>query len=316
MSAGPPLPQTDKTDKTDNTAPTTAPTTALATALPTMRGIAELRAAVADWRRTDESVGLVPTMGALHAGHLALIRQSRADCDRTVASLFVNPTQFNDPKDLKAYPRDEARDALMFADAGTDLLYAPAAAEVYREGFATEVRVAGLGDCLCGATRPGHMEGVATVVAKLLNQVRPDIAYFGEKDFQQLQIIRRMAADLDLGVTIAGVATVREPDGLALSSRNFLLTPEQRQAAPALHRALESAAAELAGGAAAAEPAIETARAAILAAGFATVDYLELRAEADLAALERADRPARLFVAAWLGQVRLIDNQVVALRAD
>jgi len=314
MSAGPPLPQTDKT------APTTAPTTALATALPTMRGIAALRAAVADWRRTGESVGLVPTMGALHEGHLALIRQSRADCDRTVASLFVNPTQFNDPKDLKAYPRDEARDALMFADAGTDLLYAPAAEEVYREGFATQVRVARLGDCLCGATRPGHMEGVATVVAKLLNQVRPDIAYFGEKDFQQLQIIRRMAADLDLDVTIAGVATVREPDGLALSSRNLLLTLEQRQTAPALHQALESAAAELAGGAQGgggpAGPAIETARKAILAAGFAAVDYLELRAEADLAELERADRPARLFAAAWLGNVRLIDNLKVTCRAD
>ncbi len=309
MSAGPPLPETDQTDQT-----------ALATVLPTVRGIAELRAAVADWRRGGHSVGLVPTMGALHPGHLALIRQSRAECGRTVASLFVNPTQFNDPKDLRAYPRDEAGDAAMFAAAGTDLLDAPAAEEVYREGFATQVRVAGLGNCLCGATRPGHMEGVATVVAKLLNQVRPDIAYFGEKDFQQLLIIRRMAADLDLDVTIAGVATVREPDGLALASRNLLLTPDQRRAAPALHRALESAAAELAGGALAAGgtagPAIETARAAILAAGFATVDYLELRASADLAALERAVRPARLFAAAWLGQVRLIDNVAVARRAD
>ncbi len=302
MSAGPPLPQTDQT--------------ALPTGLATVRRIAELRAAVADWRRSGHGVGLVPTMGALHPGHLALIRQSRADCDRTVASLFVNPTQFNDPKDLRAYPRDEASDAAEFAAAGTDLLFAPAPAEVYPEGFATKVQVAGLGDCLCGATRPGHMEGVATVVAKLLNQVRPDIAYFGEKDFQQLQIIRRMAADLDLDVTIAGVPTVREPDGLALSSRNLLLTPDQRRAAPALHRALEAAAAELAGGAAAAGPAIESARAAILAAGFAGIDYLELRAEADLAALERADRPARLFVAAWLGQVRLIDNVAVPRRAE
>ena len=224
MNAGPPLPETAQTDQA-----------APLTELPTVRGIAELRAAVADWRHRGHSVGLVPTMGALHEGHLALIRQSRADCGRTVASLFVNPTQFNDPKDLRAYPRDAAGDAALFAAAGTDLLYAPAAAEVYPEGFATQVRVAGLGDCLCGATRPGHMEGVATVVAKLLNQVRPDIAYFGEKDFQQLQIIRRMAADLDLEVTIAGVPTVREPDGLALSSRNLLLTPDQRRAAPALH---------------------------------------------------------------------------------
>jgi len=158
------------------------------------------------------------------------------------------------------------------------------------------------------------MEGVATVVAKLLNQVRPDIAYFGEKDFQQLQIIRRMAADLDLGVTIAGVSTVREPDGLALSSRNFLLTTDERRIAPVLHRALAAAAAELAGGVAAG-PALEAARAAILEAGFRAIDYLDLRAEADLAAQERADRPARLFVAAWLGNVRLIDNEPVAPRA-
>ena len=277
------------------------------TPLATVRRIAELRAAVAEWRRDGLSVGLVPTMGALHAGHLALIRRSRADCERTVASLFVNPIQFNDPEDLAAYPRDEAADAALFTAEGTDLLFAPAAEEVYPAGFATEVRVTGLGDCLCGATRPGHMEGVATVVAKLLNQVRPDVAYFGEKDFQQLQIIRRMAADLDLDVRIAGVATVREPDGLALSSRNVLLTPEQRRIAPALHRALDTAAAELAGGVAA-KAAIETARTAILEAGFEAIDYLDLRAEADLRALERADRPARLFAAAWLGEVRLIDN--------
>jgi pantoate--beta-alanine ligase len=282
------------------------------TALPTVRRIAELRAAVAEWRGAGLSVGLVPTMGALHAGHLALLRHSKAECGRTVASLFVNPTQFNDPRDLRAYPRDEAGDAALFAAAGTDLLFAPAAEEIYPRGFATQVRVAGLGDCLCGAARPGHMEGVATVVAKLLNQARPDIAYFGEKDFQQLQIIRRMAADLDLGTTIRGVPTVREPDGLALSSRNGRLTARQRRAAPALHRALAAAAAELAGGAQAAGPAIERARAAILAAGFRAIDYLELRAEADLAALERADRPARLFAAAWLGETRLIDNVAVA----
>ena len=281
------------------------------TPLATVRRIAELRAAVADWRLDGHSVGLVPTMGALHSGHLALLRQSRSDCGRTVASLFVNPAQFNDPKDLQAYPRDEARDAALFAEAGTDLLFAPATEEVYPAGFATQVRVAGLGDCLCGATRPGHMEGVATVVAKLLNQVRPDVAYFGEKDFQQLQIIRRMAADLDLDVTIAGVPTVREADGLALSSRNFLLTPEQRGIAPALQRALLAAAGELTGGAPAG-PAIEAARAAILAAGFERIDYLDLRAEADLAALGRPDRPARLFAAAWLGGVRLIDNVPVA----
>ncbi len=284
------------------------------TGLATVRRIAELRAAVAAWRRDGLSVGLVPTMGALHAGHLALIRRSRAECGRTVASLFVNPTQFNDPKDLAAYPRDEAADAALFAAEGTDLLFAPAAEEVYPAGFATQVRVKGLGDCLCGAARPGHMEGVATVVAKLLNQVRPDVAYFGEKDFQQLQIIRRMAADLDLGVVIAAVPTVREADGLALSSRNVLLTADQRRIAPALHRALDAAAELLAGGRAEAGPVIEAARAAILEAGFRTLDYLDLRAEADLAALGRADRPARLFAAAWLGEVRLIDNVPVEAR--
>jgi pantoate--beta-alanine ligase len=289
-----------------------SPTDTAEPALPTVRRIADLRAAVADWRGAGLSVALVPTMGALHDGHLALIRRAREDCDRTVASLFVNPTQFNDPKDLRAYPRDEASDAAKFAAAGTDLLFAPDVAEVYPAGFATQVRVAGLSDCLCGAARPGHMEGVATVVTKLLNQVRPDIAYFGEKDFQQLQIIRRLAVDLDLDVRIAGVPTVREPDGLALSSRNFLLTAEQRKAAPALNRALAAAAAELAGGRSEAAPVVEAARDAVLAAGFRAIDYLELRAEADLAPLERADRPARLFVAAWLGQVRLIDNVPVA----
>jgi pantoate--beta-alanine ligase len=287
------------------------PETAQRTPLPTVRRIAEVRAAVADWRRAGHSVALVPTMGGLHDGHVALIRQARAECDRTVASLFVNPIQFNDAEDLRAYPRDEAGDAAMFAAAGTDLLFAPPAEEIYPAGFATQVRVAGLGDCLCAAARPGHMEGVATVVAKLLNQARPDVAYFGEKDFQQLQIIRRMAADLDLDVRIAGVPTMREADGLALSSRNVLLSLAERRAAPALHRALAAAAADLAGGAGAAGPAIETARRAILAAGFRAIDYLELRAEADLAALVRADRPARLFAAAWLGKVRLIDNVAV-----
>lgn len=281
-------------------------------ALATVRTIADLRAAVDGWRRAGARIGLVPTMGALHEGHLALVRRARADCDRVVASLFVNPTQFNDPSDLRAYPRDEAGDAALLAAEGTDLLFAPPVEEVYPEGFATSVRVAALTECLCGAARPGHMDGVATVVAKLLNQARPDLAYFGEKDFQQLQIIRRMTADLDLPVTVVGVPTVRAADGLAFSSRNVLLTPEQRRAAPALHRALAAAAAELHPGAAA-EPVLEAARAAIAGAGFDAIDYLELRGEGDLALLERvpADlgaRPARLFAAARLGGVRLIDN--------
>jgi pantoate--beta-alanine ligase len=274
----------------------------------TVRRVAGLREVVAGWRSAGARVGLVPTMGALHAGHVALVRRAREDCDRVVASLFVNPIQFNKPDDLKGYPRDEASDAARFEAEGVNLLFAPEAAEVYPEGFATKVSVPALSDCLCGVTRPGHMEGVATVVAKLLNQCQPDVAYFGEKDFQQLQIIRRMTGDLNIPVEIAAVPTVREADGLALSSRNLLLSPEQRAVAPALYRVLRAAADQLAGGGSATESVMAAARTAILAAGFESLDYLELRAEADLAALERADRPARLFAAAWLGGVRLIDN--------
>ncbi len=274
----------------------------------TVRRVTGLREVVAGWRSVGARVGLVPTMGALHAGHVALVRRAREDCSRVVASLFVNPNQFNKPGDLKGYPRDEASDAAKFEAEGVDLLFAPDVAEVYPEGFATKVSVPAFSDCLCGVARPGHMDGVATVVAKLLNQCQPDVAYFGEKDFQQLQIIRRMTADLNIPVEIAGVPTVREADGLALSSRNLLLSPEQRAVAPALHRVLRAAADQLAGGGPAAEPVIAAARTAIVAAGFEDLDYLDLRAEADLAAHERADRPARLFAAAWLGGVRLIDN--------
>ena len=274
----------------------------------TVRRVTGLREVVAGWRSAGARVGLVPTMGALHAGHVALVRRAREDCGRVVASLFVNPIQFNKPGDLKGYPRDEASDAAKFEAEGVDLLFAPDVAEVYTEGFATKVSVPALSDCLCGLARPGHMDGVATVVAKLLNQCQPDVAYFGEKDFQQLQIIRRMTADLNIPVEIVAVPTVRESDGLALSSRNLLLSPEQRAVAPAMHRVLRAAADQLAGGGPAAEPVIAAARTAIVAAGVEGLDYLELRAEADLAALERADRPARLFAAAWLGGVRLIDN--------
>ncbi|MEE8293802.1 MAG: pantoate--beta-alanine ligase [Kiloniellales bacterium] len=274
----------------------------------TVRRVTGLREVVAGWRSAGARVGLVPTMGALHAGHVALVRRAREDCGRVVASLFVNPIQFNKPGDLKGYPRDEASDAAKFEAEGVDLLFAPDVAEVYTEGFATKVSVPALSDCLCGVARPGHLDGVATVVAKLLNQCQPDVAYFGEKDFQQLQIIRQMTADLNIPVEIAGVPTVREADGLALSSRNQLLSPEQRAVAPAMYRLLCAAADQLAGGGPAVEPVMAAARTAIVAAGFEDLDYLELRAEADLAALERADRPARLFAAAWLGGVRLIDN--------
>jgi len=178
---------------------------------PTVRRIADLRVTIGDWRKSGARIGLVPTMGALHEGHLALVQQARADCKRVMVSLFVNPIQFNDKADLQSYPRDEAGDAAKLAAEGIDLLFAPSADEVYPEGFTTAVRVEKLANCLCGLTRPGHMDGVATVVAKLLNQVQPDVAYFGEKDFQQLQIIRRMAADLDIPTEIAGVPTSLSP---------------------------------------------------------------------------------------------------------
>ena len=275
---------------------------------PTVRRVVELRQSVADWRRAGETVGLVPTMGALHEGHLALVRQARRDCSRVVATIFVNPAQFNDADDLASYLRDEADDARKFAAEGVDLLFAPPVSEIYPPGFATKVSVPDLTGCLCGTARAGHMDGVATVVAKLLNQARPDIAYFGEKDYQQLRMIRRMAADLDIPVRIEGVATVREPDGLALSSRNLLLPPDARDRAPAMYRALAAAAARLASGGEAAEPVLADARRAIAAAGFEPIDYLDLRAEDDLRELARAERPARVFAAAWLGTVRLIDN--------
>ena len=277
----------------------------------TLRRIAELRAEVARWRRDGEGLGIVPTMGALHEGHLELVRRARAGNARVIATIFVNPAQFNRRDDLAGYPRDEARDAAVLAALGVDLLFAPPVEEIYPACFQTRVAVPALSDCLCGATRPGHMDGVATVVAKLLLQSAPDRAYFGQKDYQQLLIVTRMARDLDIPVEIVGVPTVREPDGLALSSRNLLLTAEQRACAPALHRLLTELAGALEGGAAAA-PLLEQGVERLRAAGYDKVDYLDLRAADTLEALERADRPARLLAAAWLGEVRLIDNVAVA----
>ena len=277
-----------------------------------VRSVAELRAAVRDRRaRRGGRVGLVPTMGALHAGHLALVERARATCDHVVASVFVNPKQFDRPDDLASYPRDEAGDARALAAAGCDLLYAPDAAAMYPEGFATTVTVAGVTETLEGAHRPGHFAGVATVVTKLLLQAQPDAAFFGEKDYQQLLTIRRLAADLDLPVTIAGVPTVREADGLALSSRNAALTAAQRRIAPALAGVLAATGRRLADASESGADAVARARAALLAAGFDAVDYVALRDAASLEPLDDADRPARLLAAAWLGATRLIDNMPV-----
>jgi pantoate--beta-alanine ligase len=282
----------------------------LAGPLAIVRTVAELRARVALWRSGGERVGLVPTMGALHDGHLSLVRRAHADCGRVVVTLFVNPKQFGPNEDFARYPRDEAADAAKLGAAGADLLFAPDVATMYGEGFATTVTVAGLTDAMEGVVRPGYFAGVATVVSKLLNQAGADDAYFGEKDYQQLAVIRRLAADLDIATHIHGVPTVREADGLALSSRNVYLTPAERHVAPALQHALASAAAALMQGAAV-QPTLEAARAAILKAGFAAVDYIELRDAENLASLSALTRPARLLAAARLGKTRLIDNVTV-----
>ena len=274
---------------------------------PVLRRVAELRQVLAPWRARGESIGLIPTMGALHRGHLSLIALAKAECRRAVATIFVNPTQFAANEDLTAYPRDEAGDLALLAGAGTDLVFAPGVEEVYPPGFATTVRVARLTEHLCGPHRPGHFEGVATVVTKLLAQSLPDRAYFGEKDFQQLQVIKRLARDLDLPVEIRGGATIREPDGLAMSSRNRYLGAEERPRAAAFPRLLREAASRLADGRPAA-PELELVRNGLREAGFARIDYVTLADGVELQPLAKAAPGARLFAAAWLGRTRLIDN--------
>jgi pantoate--beta-alanine ligase len=277
-----------------------------------VRTVQALRARVRDWRAAGERVALVPTMGALHPGHLSLVRLAGERAGRVVVSIFVNPTQFADGEDFEAYPRDEAADVAALAGAGCDLIYAPTAAEMYPQGFATRVQVSGLTDELEGARRPSHFEGVATVVAKLLIQCEPDVGVFGEKDYQQLLVIRRLARDLDLAVDIVGAPIARDPDGLALSSRNAYLTPSERPAAAALHQVLAAAATRLRGGALIADVEAD-AIAALAKAGFDEVDYLEVRGDADLHRLGpgRLDRAARLLAAARLGRVRLLDNLAI-----
>ena len=277
--------------------------------LPVVRTVAELRAAVCAWRAAGLSVALTPTMGFLHEGHLSLVRLGKRRADRVVASLFVNPTQFAPGEDFEAYPRDEARDAALLAGAGCDLLYAPTVAEMYPRGFATTVTVAEVSAPMDGIARPTHFAGVATIVAKLLTQCQPDVAIFGEKDYQQLLVIRRLARDLDLGAEIVGAPTVREPDGLALSSRNSYLTAAERAVAPRLNAALRTAAEALRGGGTVS--AAEAAGLRTLAeAGFGKIDYFETRGADDLRRLGPGpiDAAARVFAAARLGKARLIDN--------
>jgi len=278
----------------------------------TLRRIDELRAELRDPRRAGRTIGLVPTMGAFHEGHLSLIRHARQQTDVVVVSLFVNPTQFNDPADLERYPRDEARDAALAADLGVDFLFAPEPAELYPDGFATTVRVAGLGDVLEGAHRPGHFEGVATVVTKLLNIVGPDVAYFGQKDAQQAMLIKRFVRDLNLPVEIDVRPTVREPDGLALSSRNVLLSEDERARAVALSRALDAARQAVQAGERDAAAVRERALAAMHDFDVEP-EYLELVSPDTLAPLERIEGEALALVAARVGPARLIDNAPITV---
>jgi len=282
----------------------------------TVKRQVELREVVESLRKTGE-LALVPTMGALHEGHLALVRRAKEVAPNVAASIFVNPRQFGANEDLDAYPRQLERDSQLLAAEGVDLLWAPPVEEVYPEGFATNVSVAGVSEGLCGAIRPGHFDGVATVVLKLFNQVCPDIAVFGEKDWQQLAVIRRMARDLDLThphvERIIGVPTVREADGLAMSSRNAYLTPDERKAAAVLPRAMEFAIKRIVAG----EPVLDGLdglEEALLSSGFASVDYAVVAdAETLEPLMELEDRPARLLVAARIGKTRLIDNMGVEM---
>jgi pantoate--beta-alanine ligase len=272
-----------------------------------IRRLSDLAPALLPWQEAGEIIALVPTMGALHAGHVALVEAAKAEADRVVASIFVNPLQFGPSEDLDRYPRQEAEDAELLEHHGCDLLWLPTVEQLYPPGFSTTVSVAGVSERWDGASRPGHFEGVATVVAKLFTAVRPDMAFFGEKDFQQLAVIRRMEADLGLGVEIRGVPTVRDADGLALSSRNAYLIPDKRARAVALPQALEQAREAILGG----EPvaaALDDAKRKLTDAGFNRIDYVAL---VDAATLEPLDTPSgemRLIAAAAIGTTRLIDN--------
>ncbi|CAA7612966.1 pantoate--beta-alanine ligase [Magnetospirillum sp. SS-4] len=272
-----------------------------------VRSVAELRARVRYWRDQGLTIGMVPTMGALHQGHLSLVVKALEHADRVVTSVFVNPTQFGPNEDFSRYPRQEARDAELLEGAGCHLLFAPTVAEMYPDGFATSISVSGVSEGLCGDVRPGHFSGVATVVTKLLLQCLPDVAVFGEKDYQQLAVIRRFTRDLDIPVAILGAPTLREADGLAMSSRNAYLSAGDRAVAPALLRALTGIADGLRSGARASD-LCPRAVGELLKAGFASVDYVEVRDADTLTPAETAERPVRILAAARLGATRLIDN--------
>jgi len=275
-----------------------------------VRDVDSLRRRVQAWRREGLSIALVPTMGALHKGHLTLMERALKMADRVVATIFVNPKQFGPDEDFAAYPRRESEDFDMIAAAGVHLLFAPDVNAMYPPGYATTIHLSGMSDVLDGAHRAGHFDGVATVVVKFLLQVLPDIALFGEKDYQQLALIRRLVADLNIPVDVLGVPTVRDADGLALSSRNAYLTPDERAQAPALYAAISKAAQAVAGGADITQ-ALAQARSELLQAGFSSVDYVEARHAETLMPLGDIAQPGRILAAAHLGRARLIDNVAI-----
>lgn len=275
--------------------------------VPVVRTLAALRVPTRKWHAAGDTIGVVPTMGALHDGHLSLVAAAKAACDRVIVTIFVNPKQFNKASDLDMYPRTEEDDARKLERFDVDVVYAPDVSQIYPDGFCTNVSVTGMTDVLCGAHRPGHFDGVATVVTKLFTQTSADKAFFGEKDFQQLMVVQRLAHDLDIPIEVVGCPTIREEDGLAMSSRNLLLSDRARTMAPRMNEVMQEAAAALSDGAPF-EALQAKALAQLKAAGFIDVDYFELRSCATLAVLADASEPARLFAAAWLAGVRLIDN--------
>lgn len=275
--------------------------------IPILRTVAELRALAGGWKARNEVVGVVPTMGALHDGHLSLARRARAECDRVITTIFVNPKQFNNPDDLKKYPRSEAADAALLATVPVDAIFAPPVEEVYPDGFITTVSMAGVAQPLEGHMRPGHFDGVATVVTKLFGMSLADKGYFGQKDWQQLQVVLRLVRDLNIPVQIIGCETIREADGLAMSSRNVRLTAEGRRKAPILYAAIMRAADDIRAGHAD-RMAIREAAETMRKAGFERVEYIELRDAETLMPSDDPRRPRRMLAAAWIDGVRLIDN--------
>lgn len=275
-----------------------------------VRTVAELRSHVSAWRKDGLSISLIPTMGSLHAGHLSLMKVGREKSDKVIASIFVNPLQFAPNEDFETYPREENFDILKLVEEGVDLLFAPKVNEMYREKSKTTINVGGLTDCLCALSRPGFFDGVATVVTKLLLQALPDIAIFGEKDYQQLLVIKRFTTDLDIPVEIIGAPTIRENDGLALSSRNIYLDTKSRSIAPSMYSILNQHASNISNGSDI-KKSLEIARKNLQDSGFGKIDYLDLRNSQTLEACGDLKQPSRLFAAAWLGSTRLIDNLAI-----